>query len=527
MARQDLIFGGIAFLLALPSLVFDYFPTHDGPVHLYNAQILHDRVLGGPLAAREYLSWNPVPIPNYLTHATLATALSLLSPPWAEKFLLTGYFLLFAAAFRYAARHAGGAESNAQFLVLPFLHNIHIYWGFYNFCFALPLFLFAMGYWLERRRDWRWRHALCWSGILTLTYFCHLIALAETALAVAAFLFIDWMRAQDKWAVFRRGFVFAAAFVPAASLYIYYSLFRLHGSESVVEWPSWRYALANLIRLEPLAAFHPAERIVSTTLAAALLSISYFVWRARADRPAPATAAWALFAGLAAGAVLFAPVTFSSGTMLTPRFVYFACFGLLLWLASAGIPPRLNKALPAIGVGFALVFLVLRVPVYASYSARANALMESLPDVAPGAIVYSNSYTRRPLLDSSPSALGIPLSPFFGSYWALRESLIELNNYEAQTDHFPFVFERGKNPYPALEAGGRIHPDAVSNLRYILLHGPKTPAPGGLPSLSVDTRAPDSSRCVVLRKADSLAAFELHETISCHPLTSPKPDIRN
>ena len=84
----------------LPIWLFAYFPTQDGPSHIYNSQVL-----------REY--WNPEYgfqmfyninwhlFPNWLSHFALAVLMGVFSPFIAEKVYLSAYVIFFPIAILY------------------------------------------------------------------------------------------------------------------------------------------------------------------------------------------------------------------------------------------------------------------------------------------------------------------------------------------------------------------------------------------------------------------------------------------
>ena len=89
-----------AFLIInlLPVLVFKFFPTVDGPAHLYNSRLIIELFWQtGPLDT--YFSFNEI-TPNWLGHILLSF-FQLIFPAYAaEKCLLLIYFIGFPLSFR-------------------------------------------------------------------------------------------------------------------------------------------------------------------------------------------------------------------------------------------------------------------------------------------------------------------------------------------------------------------------------------------------------------------------------------------
>src|SRR5260370_37963400 len=87
----------LAVIAVVPIWSAHYFPTVDGPSHLYNSWLLQQLLNGNHLVTQWYaIDWRPNP--NWTGHIVLALLVSILPPPIAAKILATGLVLLFGAA---------------------------------------------------------------------------------------------------------------------------------------------------------------------------------------------------------------------------------------------------------------------------------------------------------------------------------------------------------------------------------------------------------------------------------------------
>src|SRR3974377_1985967 len=127
-------------LECLPIWTFQYFPSEDGPSHLYNASVLaHYRA--EPLY-QQYYRIAPTFAGNMLTDFILVFLLKLTQPLVAEKLLLSSYMVLSFISFRYLLR---GLTPYADYFSLfagVLFSNWFMYVGLWNFCFIVPLSLF-------------------------------------------------------------------------------------------------------------------------------------------------------------------------------------------------------------------------------------------------------------------------------------------------------------------------------------------------------------------------------------------------
>src|SRR5258707_5069721 len=87
------VFGTVLTLQIVPVWLFRYFPSHDGPTHIYNCLILKDIFTSHQGIAQTYYTLNPQFPVNILAHVLLTALLFIASPLIAEKLLLTIYAL--------------------------------------------------------------------------------------------------------------------------------------------------------------------------------------------------------------------------------------------------------------------------------------------------------------------------------------------------------------------------------------------------------------------------------------------------
>src|SRR4051794_12779606 len=100
--------GLLAAFLA-PVWLLDYFPTQDGPAHLYNAWLLRDFVRpDSPF--REFFEVRTEPVPNWFIQVLLMGLYTVVPPLVAQKVLVSLYVVLFAHGFdRFLAAVRPGA----------------------------------------------------------------------------------------------------------------------------------------------------------------------------------------------------------------------------------------------------------------------------------------------------------------------------------------------------------------------------------------------------------------------------------
>lgn len=173
----------------------------DGPSHLYNSSILLWLLSGehGRLTDFYQADWRPNA--NWIGHAVMAALMTVLSPLVVEKlFVSTIILLFFYGVWRFAA------EPAYAFLAFPFACHQSLQFGFYNYSFAIGLFLLTVAMWRKRRRP------LAATALLLLLYFSHPLPLLVAMMSMGMLWLFDR----------KRRFIDLLVFVPATALMAWY-----------------------------------------------------------------------------------------------------------------------------------------------------------------------------------------------------------------------------------------------------------------------------------------------------------------
>ncbi len=170
--------------LLAPVWLFAYFPSTDGPSHLFNAYVFanYSRV---PLFQQIFLLH--VPSAGNLTGHALAIFLLKIGVPGeiCEKLIATLAIAALALAFRYAVTAFSSVSALAPFLVFPFLYNWPMQMGFWSFSLGVPFLFISVGLYFRYRGRWRPSSFLYLLLAAACAYLSHPIAWAVSALVIA------------------------------------------------------------------------------------------------------------------------------------------------------------------------------------------------------------------------------------------------------------------------------------------------------------------------------------------------------
>jgi hypothetical protein len=146
------LFFGLPITNLLPLWLITYFPSQDGPAHLYNARIIGDWYWSDFNIFREYLTLNERLDPTWFDHIIRATLMKVFSPNISEKLFVSVYILGLPLSIRYALGVIQPAARFLSVLAFPLLYNALLHYGFYSFSMSLAVYCFFIGYWLQQRR---------------------------------------------------------------------------------------------------------------------------------------------------------------------------------------------------------------------------------------------------------------------------------------------------------------------------------------------------------------------------------------
>ena len=200
-------FWGFVALYVVYVLWLPVFPSTDGPVHLYYAdvtkQLISDQhAYGGFFFIRHFL-------PPYSLHTYILAGLTaVVSSVLAEKILICVYICGFCFGVRFLAKALGQGWRVASLAALPIVLHKLVYLGFYNFDLGVAVMLWFVGFWVwhhDNLAGWRSIGFVALTVLLMVTHPVPLgVALLFLALHVTFSVLAESRRAADKgWARWR------------------------------------------------------------------------------------------------------------------------------------------------------------------------------------------------------------------------------------------------------------------------------------------------------------------------------------
>jgi hypothetical protein len=457
--REHLAFLLLLLVHLVPIWAFDYFPSQDGPAHLENANILQHFHDPNRSLFREYYVLNRDPNPNWFGHLLLVALMYVFPPRTAEKLFLSGYVLLLPISIRYAIRAVNPDNAFLSIMAFPFIYNFLFHMGFYNFSYSLPVYFFVLGCWFQNSGELTVAAALKIGFLSILLYFCHLVSLVMAIAAVSVSLL--WSIVYDSIELRRkppgdrgrnvrlfrqRLLPLFLALLPTLVLVLFY--LENQGVSTSDKW-GLLDLFRHIVTLSSLWSYDRVELIGSTSLVLlfAVLTVPLLISKARHGGIVQTDSL--LFVFLIYVIVYFlAPDAMSGGQYITPRLILFPFFSLLLWFSTGSYRRKTRTRVVATASVISLFLLALHIAKYAELNDYLDEYMSASHAIEENTTLLPLSFSHK-----GHGAAGRLLSdrvrPFlfaFG-YIAAEKPVIDLHNYEARTQYFPFRYRSNLDPF--------------------------------------------------------------------------------
>jgi hypothetical protein len=431
----DWLFLGMAIVNVVPVWAWTYFPSQDGPSHLYNSFVLAHYRDSALLQQYYRLHWSPAG--NALTHALFPALLLVFSPLLAQRIFLTLYCAGLPFAFRYAVRSWNRSDDVMSFAGFLLIYNVFLHYGFWNFCFSIVLFLVAFGYLARHAATVTWRVA-GWMTLLSFaTYLAHILSWIMLVLA-ASVLFLDaFVRREWK----RLPLLGVATLLPGILALLYFWAATAGPNGGALTGPmTLRQRLWSLYGFPFLRGFTYAETdFAACVVAFALALLVAVVWRYwRQHRQLP----WNTGFSLCAICVLLTIASPANGNFLQSRIALYAFLFLLLGMAAIGEFGRATPLVRAVLIGLSIAGILLRIGPYRHWNevlteyTQAGDYVASDSTLLPVRFVADQDGSLRPTLHAA--GLFIP------------KVFVDLYDYEAAVDYFPVQFQPNRFPKDTL-----------------------------------------------------------------------------
>jgi hypothetical protein len=409
--------GQVAFIWWLP-----WFPTQDGPCHMYNLAILKDLRNGGQIWG-QWFEQHLTLTPNMGFHIVTYPLLSFFSPESAEKIFISIALILFSSAIPFSLTLLGLRCFPWSFLVIPAFWSFSLAMGFYSFIVALPLLAVAMAVTISRRSAGLLTRFCILTALSALLFICHLIPFA----CLGLFVLISEL-ADEKMSPGKRFTVAMFLLTPSAAALAWH--LSVSSSSQHLSAPVFLmrapYLLADLLTVSTIF-FSPLQAVSGVALA--FLFSALLRNYPASLRPTYCQKVYGIFALVIAILAVMAPPSPGGGNFFNQRLPTVVLLALIPLFASRHdhYQKQLrNSVIPVIVLFMIITSLVVTQmsSVVAEYMSAQNQPLKK------GSVILS---FREPDLPYSR----VDVLAHAVSHYAAPASLINAGNYQTEFDYFP------------------------------------------------------------------------------------------
>jgi hypothetical protein len=453
----------IIILNMLPAVLFKFFPTMDGPAHLYNSNLLNELLFRPHTSIGDYYALNPILVPNLLSHLILSLINLFFPAFWAEKVLIVSYLFLLPASFRSLTKFYN--KTSLSYLIFPFCYSGLFYLGFYNLSMSFILLFYTLLFWKKNENRLHIKSLFFLFLLVTATYFAHIFTFIFLVSTLLFDIFLSWcsgiMHKKNNIRLYIRKFLFVVmATVPAMFLlFVFMSNTSFEASQKTLptsELIKW------IKDVRPLIALGYEQELRFTEiyyhLLIALSTIIFFVkvqdYKSKYQKSILSSTLFKqlnyskilyLFMSITTLFLYFIVPNSSSAGMMSDRLCLMFFLYAIVWIAIANYPLWLRNV-SMIAILYVNFGLVLR------YIKATNGLNDTAIAINEASHKIKSYATVLPINNSNEW-----LQPHFSNYLGIDKPLIILENYEASVGWFAVKWN--ESDFPILKFGDLYNTD--------------------------------------------------------------------
>lgn len=450
---EPCIFLVVLVASVLPLFSTTYFPTLDGPAHLYNARLLTHYSSESVLST--YFSLNHTPSPNFFGHIALYALDHVFSSAVSEKILVFFYFLSFPLGFRYFIKSYGPHNLFLSLLAIPLSHSCLMYMGFYNFSISFSFMFFGLGLYHSKIYSSDSAKPLHYIVMFLLVSLCYLsnvlcfvyllTALSIYELQAIARLFQNGLQRLIAWRMARMILIALPALICLA---VFYSRMQFQG-DSVPNDPVQLFKY--LIYFKSLTVYFvdsdaPYTRVLLASMGILVIYIMVLYFRTRTSFFKKQFDSLVFLLLTIALLILYFWIPNGSGAgMMTDRLCNMLFVSLALWMGSQQHIHLPKLVSPAIIIPHFFLQNIHHKE-QKSYDVIAKNITASAQHIQPNSTVLSVNFLQRWMF----------VTVHFPNYLGAEKPLVLLDNYEAVMPWFPLNWDLEKMPRLSLNGQEKI-----------------------------------------------------------------------
>lgn len=476
---QSFLFGLIIAVNAVLMLLVKFYPSMDGPAHLYNSSLLPELLFNQNSDLNNYFQISGFPMANWMTLFILSF-FNLFLPAWiAEKILLLFYLIGISLAFRYLVKQINPEGLGLSFIIFPFIYSFLFHLGFYNYSLSFILLFFILGFWIKNQAYLSARVFVPVFFLMGILYFSALLSFLFAGLSMGLFTVVFYLgkfsSGKNMYKIFKE-IITRLVFLLLVSLpwliliiwFIAKTDFLSTGYQySINELVKWLNDVRCLIVYDYPGDEKLTQQILHILLA--FTSISLFLRFSAAKKNWVQIYDIFLVPVLLSIFLFFAVPDGSGAGMMSHRYCLMIYMLFIIWFASLKMPVKTIRVFVILIIGFHFGLLFKH-------------FNGAIRDLNKNAIAIEKAAV---FIEKNSMVLPVNLSrgwiePHFSNYLGVDKPLINLQNYQATLSWFPVQWNHENLPDISMgelrEINHFIWPSNPSSsikrqIDYVLLYG--------------------------------------------------------
>ncbi len=450
-------------LLALSIIIIPkYYITGDGASHIYNAKVLFDMVTDQSSSFyEEFYKVNRHIDPNWSSHIMLGF-FSRFLPPWlADKLFQIIYVLVFCFGFRYLVRTISKENTFLSFLFFPFLFTLPFQQGFYNYCLALAIMFWAVGFYIHKRDKINNPiiQLLCALLVLSVSLAHGMPGVYTMMILSVIWLVTNWKYIKRLQSDFILTHISRLGLIFLPSMLLIFMFIAKRGFGSTPHTKTYFEKFIDFISMWTSQSTRHIEIIpaVMSLMLILIFSILIFFKRNRdtfqSKRRTTAVKhlsyVFLIFVAFTFFSYITSPGTIGGAGSVEIRLAFLPPLFLILFLACKHWKEIYKGVFIIASFVISIFFLVLRFPSVMQANTVAQEIMTGVDYIQDERVVLNLHYDDWQITEKGDSIFQkdnsfLHLTDYYGAIQ--NKHLILLMNYEADINYFPVNWAAGKNP---------------------------------------------------------------------------------
>lgn len=455
--RHSILLSVAVVICALQIWLPDYYLTGDGPTHVYNAAMLKDVWTGSHQDFYElFYTINADINPNWSGHIILSILMFAFPPVIAEKLLVSLYLLIFITGF-YKLIKFTGSSKQLIFIAFGIAFTHTLAKGFYNFNFSIGLSIWMIWSWCAFLRHSGIRQGVIFFLLASVTYITHPLGFiygtgASIFITLPYVFFTDGISTKEKFrsVIIKLVIMLVCILPPLYMLWVYNTK---QGSNPVFIFDAER--LRVLMESNDYLTYTTKEKIWAAAMRYFLLLplIILLVLSIKQKWFRKQHSGILLFIPLMLAVYLYVPDYLSGGGMVVMR-----SRQLFFMTAAIGIVLTGKKHIGQAILGYCFLMLFVgitasRLPVLVDIGKGNSEYLSVTKTIPPRSVVMPVSFSHNGRhTDGSYISDYAWIFQHATGYLGAGQPMILLDNYEAHTNYFPFMWHEYTDPYKHLDA---------------------------------------------------------------------------